>query len=97
MIRKCTDIIKPIKKKNACMVLAYIIVPKSATFHAEILSVLKKKTEWRGSQIDFKWFQEQKVLGGWLDYFFLKLTVNQARSKNKKDLTECKTHTVFTR
>lgn len=97
VIRKCTDIIKPIKKKNACMVLAYIIVPKSATFHAEILSVLKKKTEWRGSQIDFKWFQEQKVLGGWLDYFFLKLTVNQARSKNKKDLTECKTHTVFTR
>lgn len=38
----------------------------------KILSVLKKKTEWRGSQIDFKWFQEQKVLGGWLDYIFFK-------------------------
>jgi len=35
VIRKCTDIIKPIKKKNSCMVLAYIIVLKSATFHAE--------------------------------------------------------------
>lgn len=62
----------------------------------KILSVLKKKIEGRGSQIDFKWFQEQKVLGGWLD-FFLKLTVNQARSKNKKDLAECKTRTVFMR
>lgn len=51
------------------MVLAYIIVLKSATFHAEILSVLKKKIEGRGSQIDFKWFQEQKVPAGWLDFF----------------------------
>lgn len=36
----------------------------------KMLSVLKKKIEGRGSQIDFKWFQEQKVLGRWLDWFF---------------------------
>lgn len=35
---------------------------------------------------------------GWLaGFFFLKLTENQARSKNKKDLAGCKTHTVFMR
>lgn len=62
------------------------------------LPVLKKKIEGKGSQIDFKCFQEQKLLDGWLDFiFFLKLTVNQSRSKYKKDLDECKTHTVFMR
>lgn len=34
---------------------------------------------------------------GWLAGFFVQLTVNQARSKNKKDLAECITHTVFMR
>lgn len=43
VIRKCTDIIKPIKKKNAYMVLTYIIVLNSATFHAENIISFKGK------------------------------------------------------
>lgn len=34
---------KPIKKKNACMVLTYIIVLNSATFHAENIISFKGK------------------------------------------------------
>lgn len=42
-IRKCTDIIKPIKKKNAYIVLIYMIVLNSATFHAENIISFKEK------------------------------------------------------
>lgn len=59
------------------MVLAYIIVLSQQLFVQKMLSLLKKKTEWRASQIDFKWFQEQKVLGGWVDFFKSLLWIKQ--------------------
>lgn len=71
------------------MVLAYIIVLKSATFHAEILSVLKKKIEGEDHKLILNGSKNKRYrVVGWI---FLKLTVNQARSKNKNNLAECKT------